>query len=184
MKKKGFGARCVESLLFLTAADLGALLVKFFIQMLAVPVRRELDARQATEALNAVSAVLAGLTLVGFFAILAVFIGKNPVYRGRYLNATVGKEYDLSADLRQTVAERFLPDLLMTALMGIPLYAVLLFVGDVNYLPTLFSPFYAVWELIHSPIADWIILSAAVPLFNLAVTLIAHRLWEKNRLRK
>ncbi len=184
MKKKGFVVRCAESLIYLAAADLGALLVKFLIQMVTVPIRRELDARKATETLAAVNGLLAFLCLSAFFVILAVFIGKNPLYRGKYLNASFGERYRLTADLKQTAGQRVLPDLLMAALMGIPLYAVLLFVGDINYLPTLFAPFYAVWELIGNPIVSWIVMSVAVPVFNLLVTLIAHRAWEKGRLRK
>lgn len=184
MKNKGFGTRCMESLLFLAAADLGALMVKFLIQMVTVPIRRELDARKAVEALETVNDLLALLCLAGFFIILAVFTVKNPVYKGRYLNASYGEDYVLSADFKQTVCEKGLPDLLMTALMGLPLYAVLLIWGDVNYLPTIFSPFYAVWELIGNPIVSWVVMSAAVPVFNLVLTLIAHRIWKKGRLRK
>lgn len=181
---KGFGTRCVESLLFLAAADLGALLVKFLIQMITVPIRRELDARKAVEALAAVDKLLSLLCIAGFFAVLAVFIAKNPVYKGRYLNDSYGERYSFFADFARSAKEKVLPDLLMTALMGTPQYAVLLIWGDVNYLPLLFPPFHAVWELTGSPVVSWLLMSAAVPAFNLAVTLAAHRVWEKGRLRK
>ena len=184
MKKKSIGFRLVESLLLIGAADLAAILVKFLLQMVTVPIRQELTARGDLDALAAVNALLAALCLASFLGLLAVLVALNPIYKGNYLNRTFGQEYRFGADLAQTAGSRSLADLCAAALFGLPMYAVLLIWGDINYLPTLFAPFYAMWELTDNAVISFIAMSLLIPLWLALVSVLSHRSWDKHRLRK
>ncbi len=182
-KNKSAGMRFVESLLLIGAADIAAILVKFVLQLVTVSVRQELTARGASGALAVVNAVLAALCLASFLVLLAVLIALNPVYKGDYLNRTFGQDYRFGADLREIVRSRSLTDLGAAALLGLPLYTVLFIVGDINYLPTLFTPFYAMWELTGNAIVSWIAMSLLIPVWLILVTVFSHHSWDKHRLR-
>ena len=183
-KEKTFGTRFVEGLLLVAGADVASILLKFLIQLLSAPIRSELDARNSDAALSAVNLALAGLCLAGFLALLAVMVIVNPAFRSDYLIRTYGTKYSFSTDFVQTVKSRALPDLLAGGLLGLPLNLVLQFVGDINYLPTVFPPFYAAWELTGNAILSWVILTVLIPVWLTLITCFAHYKWEKNRIRK
>lgn len=183
-RKKSAGSRFVESLLFIGAADLAAILIKFILQFFTMRIRQAKEFEEMPGSLAIFNNVLAGLCLIGFFVVLTLLISRNPIYRGNYLNDTVGQSYRFGADLKDTVRSRALPDLFAAALLGLPLYTVLLIVGDINYLPTLFAPFYAMWELTGNAIVSWIAMALLIPAWMILVSALSHRSWEKRRLRK
>ncbi|MGM9681583.1 MAG: hypothetical protein ACI3XR_08775 [Eubacteriales bacterium] len=181
--RKNFGARFLESLVTLAAADVAAMLIKWIVSLVLLPVTGEIAARDDGALLSGWNKILSVIALIAFFAVIVVLAVKSPNRRSIWLNNSYGKPYRLSEDLRQTACDMILPDGLAALILGLPQYAVLLFVGEVNILPMVFAPFYGLWQLLPYPILCWILMAVLTPAVHLIALLIAHRKWDRTRLR-
>ncbi|MGM9637767.1 MAG: hypothetical protein ACI3YK_07280 [Eubacteriales bacterium] len=182
--RKKFSARFLESLVTLATADVVAMLIKWIVSLVLLPVSGEIAAREDAALLANWNKVLSGICLISFFVTIVIIAVKTPNRRTIWLNASYGLPYRFSEDLRQTVSDWVLPDVLSALILGLPQYAVLLFVGDVNILPMVFAPFYGLWQLLPSPILCWILMGILTPAAHLIALLVAHRKWDRTRLRR
>lgn len=181
--RKKFGARFLESLVTLAAADVVAMLVKWIVSLLLLPISGELAARNGGTLPPYWNMVMAAICLISFFVTVVVVATKSPNRRSIWLNASYGRPYCLSEDFRQILSDWALPDALSALILGLPQYAVLLFVGDVNILPMVFAPFYGLWQILPLPILCWVLMGILTPAVHLVTLLIAHRKWDRTRLR-
>lgn len=182
--RKKFGARFLESLVTLAAADVVAMLIKWIVSLVLLPVTGEIVARGNAALQANWNKILSGICLISFFATVVVVAVKTPNRRSIWLNDSYGRPYSLSEDFRQTLSDWALPDGLSALILGLPQYAVLLFVGDVNILPMVFAPFYGLWQLFPLPILCWILMGILTPTVHLIALLIAHCKWDHTRLRR
>lgn len=176
--------RLLESLITVAVADLVALIGKFIFSLLTLPISSELTARGAEETLTVLDNVRAIFCVGVFGAALLVATLKNPHRRSRYVNESYPIGYRLASDLKGIVCCRFLWDAIAGFALALPLTVVLMVFGEIDYLPTVFAPVDALWELTGSPIAALLTTTLLVPTLVCVGLLIAHFVWDRSRLHR
>lgn len=177
------GSRFMESLALVAVADIAAGLIKFIALLLTLPISGELRARRSP-LVDVFDTVIAVICVVAFFLVLALACVKNPNKKSFWLNASYGTGYGLVNDLFSTAKTRFGFDMLAALLVGIPQYAVLMIFGDIDYIPLFFAPFYSMWQLVGNPIVSFALMGVISPVAILVFSLLAHKKWDSERLRK
>ncbi|MBQ8382652.1 MAG: hypothetical protein IJX47_05540 [Clostridia bacterium] len=169
-----------EHLLYFLAADVVCMLLTFAVNLIARPLLLEM-ARGDSAKEQTVKTILFAVFAVLFFVVLAVIFAKSPIQRTAYLSATIGREYSFASDLKT-----FLKGGLWIGVAAYGIFCLiptffLWLVPDIQYLPTLFYPQYALTELCGVWIAYAADLAAYL-FFSLLLFPCLHLYWEKKRL--
>lgn len=171
-----------EHLLYFAAADLVCLLLSFAVNMMLRPLLLEIArGNEATTA--AVETALWGIFAALFYIAVAVILAKSSIQRSAYLAATIGRKYSFFGDLAAFCKGGLWTGVSAYALFCLPLTVLLAIIPELNYVPTLFYPQYAMIELL----GPWLAYLADIGLyavFSLLLFPCLHLKWEKERLYK
>ncbi len=171
-----------EHLLYFGAADLICLLLAFMINMILRPILLEIT-RGSEEAMIIAEKALWGVFAALFYIVIAVILSKSSIQRSAYLAATIDREYSFFADLKAFCKGGLWVGIGAYAIFCLPLTILLAIIPELNYIPTLFYPQYALIELL----GPWMAYGADIllyALFSLLLFPFLHLKWEKERLYK
>lgn len=171
-----------EHLLYFGAADLVCLLLSFAVNLILRPLLLEM-ARGDEAAASLIDQVLWVIFAALFYISLAVILSKSSIQRSAYLAATIGREYSFFGDLAAFCKGGLWIGVAAYAIFCLPLTVLLAIIPELNYIPTLFYPQYALIELL----GPWLAYVADIvlyALFSLFLFPCLHLKWEKERLYK
>ena len=171
-----------EHLLYFGAANLVCLLLTFAVNMMLRPLLLEI-ARGSEETIAMVEQGLWIAFAALFYIVMAVILAKSSIQRSAYLAATIGKKYSFFGDLAAFCKGGLWTGVAAYAVFCLPLTVLLAIIPELNYIPTLFYPQYAMLELF----GPWLAYLADIVLYALFSLLLFPFLplkWEKERLYK
>lgn len=171
-----------EYLLYFLATDLVCMLLAWMVNIIVRPIFTEL-ARGNAHSLAVVDRVFWIVFAVLFYVVLAVVLAKSSIQKGAYLSATMGREYHFATDLAAFAKSGLLIGAMAYLIFCLPVTVLVALFPDIQYIPTVFYPQYALIELI----GPWIALVLDVVIyavFSLILFPCLHYYWEKNRLHK
>ena len=171
-----------EHLLYFGAADLICLLLSFAVNMMLRPLLLEM-ARGNEATTLAVETALWSIFAALFYITIAVILAKSSIQRSAYLAATIGRKYSFFGDLANFCKGGLWTGVAAYAIFCLPLTVLLAIIPELDYIPTLFYPQYAMIELLGAWPAYFadILLYA---LFSLFLFPCLHLKWERERLYK
>ena len=169
-----------EHLLYFLAADLACMLVTFATNLMVRPILMELARGDAAKEALMESILFVAFVLL-FFVVLTVIFVKSPIQRTAYLSATIGKEYRFGADLKAFFkGGLWMGGLAFALFCLIPSFFLWLF-PNIEYLPTIFYPQYALTELCGVWPANALEIAVYL-IYSLFLFPCLHLYWEKKRL--
>ncbi|MBQ8288456.1 MAG: hypothetical protein IJX76_06775 [Clostridia bacterium] len=169
-----------EHLLYFLAADVVCMLLTFAVNLMVRPLLVEMARGDAAKE-QTVETILFAVFAVLFFVVLAVIFAKSPIQRTAYLSATIGREYSFLSDLKAFLKGGLWIGVTTYALFCLIPTFFLWLMPDIQYLPTLFYPQYALTELCGAW-SGYAVDIAAYLVFSLLLFPCLHLYWEKNRL--
>lgn len=169
-----------EHLLYFLAADLVCMLLTFATNLMVRPILMELARGDVAKEAMMESILFVSFVLL-FFVVLTVIFVKSPIQRTAYLAATIGKEYRFSADLIGFCKGGLWQGGLAYALFSLLPTLFLWLFPNIQYLPTVFYPQYALTELCGVWMAFGLGIAVYL-LYSLFLFPCLHLYWEKKRL--
>ena len=169
-----------EHLLYFAAANLVCLLLSFAVNMMLRPLL--LEFARGSEAVTAtMETVLWGVFAALFYITMAVILAKSSIQRSAYLAATIGREYSFFGDLAAFCKGGLWTGVAAYAIFCLPMTILLAIIPELNYIPTLFYPQYAMLELLGAWPA-YVVDILLYALFSLLLFPCLHLKWERERL--
>lgn len=171
-----------EYLLYFGATDLVCLLLSFAVNAAVRPILVEL-AREDSAKIHAIDVGLWIFFAILFFGVLAAILAKSSIQRSAYLAATIDREYRFGADVLGFCKSGLPIGAAAYFLFCLPVTVLVAIWPEIQYIPALFYPQYALIEL-TSPLIALLLDVLFYAVFALVLFPILHLYWEKNRLHK
>lgn len=129
---------------------------------------------------------LCALYLVIYYAAIAFAIIANPTSKALWLNYTAGKRYSFVEDLKEFLKYDFIDEMVCYLLVCLPVHLMLEYMG---VLGLSFSQFFigqsALYAILECNVwVSYVLNMLLYGIFWLVTVMVAHFIWNKQRLRK
>lgn len=180
---KRFPLAFVGSLALIAVGNVAGIFFRFVFSLFFARLFSELSANAPSAARTAEN-ISYLLCFAVCLAVIAVTVFRNGFLRNLYLSGADFEDYGFGSDARDLLVHELPAQLLASAVFALPIHAVMLIFGEINYLPTLFMPFFCLYKAVGNVWLSYPLSVAACTLVIFVSTLFAHRYFQKNRLHK
>ena len=135
---------------------------------------------------STVNVLLCGLYLVIYYAAIAFTMIATPVTKASWLNYTAGKKYSFKEDLKEFLKYDFVDEMVCYLIVCLPVHLMIQYMGALGLT---FSQFFigqsAIFAILECNVwVSYILNMVLYGVFWLVTVMVAHFVWNKQRLRK
>lgn len=135
---------------------------------------------------NTVNVVLCALYLVIYYAAIAFTMIANPITRASWLNYTAGKKYSFKDDLMEFLKYDFMDEVICYLVVCLPVHLMIQYWGVMGLT---FSQFFigqsAIYAILECNVwVSYLLNMVLYAVFWVVTVMVAHLVWDKQRLRK
>jgi len=135
---------------------------------------------------NTINVALCALYLVIYYAAIGFTMIANPTTRAFWLNYTAGKKYSFKEDLKDFLKYDFVDEMVCYLIVCLPVHLMIEYLG---VLGLSFSQFFigqsAIFAILECEVwVSYVLNMVLYGVFWLVTVMVAHFVWNKQRLRK